>query len=209
MECKAYYRNGKVVAGLVVTKKELEKIMKEHDCMYVSDLNKEEVSGLKEDDIAGTIFGKINNLIENQGIKDKCKKIENTSFYSNCWFVEKDFVKENYKDLEDPVTRLKIGEAVEIVMQAKYVMSRVNWNGNRTCGEEPLAIRMFVMYVPASKVVVRENTPYGDAGLAGKEIVINGHFDLKTPDGSVQPGWLASQADIQANDWVVYSNESL
>jgi len=35
------------------------------------------------------------------------------------------------------------------------------------------------------------------------EVVINDHIDMKTADGSVCVGWLASQSDMLAEDWIV------
>ena len=97
---------------------------------------------------------------------------------------------------------LKFGNATELAMSEGFIIYRIGWNDNDGVAVDDLP-RMYVIYVPESRVIIKENTPYGDAGLAGKEITIHGHFDLKTPAGTVQPGWLASQADIQATDWVV------
>lgn len=45
----------------------------------------------------------------------------------------------------------------------------------------------------------REGTPYAKAGI---EVVdINPHIDMFTAQGTMQPGWLASQADMLADDW--------
>ena len=68
--------------------------------------------------------------------------------------------------------------------------------------DRKLKPRMWLVYVPGSEVEVREGTPYWNAGLRGK-IKIDGHIDMYTAQGTMQPGWLASQADMQAEDWVV------
>jgi hypothetical protein len=34
-------------------------------------------------------------------------------------------------------------------------------------------------------------------------IKVMGHFDIKTTAGVIQYGWLASQGDMQADDWEV------
>jgi len=43
---------------------------------------------------------------------------------------------------------------------------------------------------------------YLDVGVIGP-VDINPHIDMFTADGSMQPGWLASQADMLATDWCV------
>ena len=37
----------------------------------------------------------------------------------------------------------------------------------------------------------------------GDEVVIGGHIDMKAADGSIVVGWLASQTDMQADDWEI------
>lgn len=39
---------------------------------------------------------------------------------------------------------------------------------------------------------------------AANEVVrINAHIDMKAADGSIVVGWLASQTDVQADDWYI------
>jgi hypothetical protein len=46
------------------------------------------------------------------------------------------------------------------------------------------------------------------ADEGAQSIVINDHIDMKTADGSICIGWLASQSDMLAEDWEVdYGNE--
>jgi hypothetical protein len=35
------------------------------------------------------------------------------------------------------------------------------------------------------------------------DVVIMGHFDIMTTAGVIQCGWLATQSDMQADDWEV------
>jgi len=48
---------------------------------------------------------------------------------------------------------------------------------------------------------VVEGTIYHRAGL--DEVEINPHIDMMTATGQMQPGWLASQTDMLANDWCI------
>jgi hypothetical protein len=35
------------------------------------------------------------------------------------------------------------------------------------------------------------------------DIKINAHIDMKSADGSIVIGWLASQTDMLSNDWAI------
>jgi hypothetical protein len=35
------------------------------------------------------------------------------------------------------------------------------------------------------------------------KVEIQGHFDIRTIDGVIQCGWLATQSDMQADDWEI------
>lgn len=84
-------------------------------------------------------------------------------------------------DFGSAITHLKAGNKV----------ARSGWNGKN----------MWLIYVPGSQVVTTPGSAYHDAGEINA--VINPHIDIKTVTGEMQPGWLASQADILATDWEV------
>lgn len=91
-----------------------------------------------------------------------------------------------------------IGWAVKQLQDGKKVR-RLGWNGRN----------MFLVYVPGTTgdgIPLKEGTPYAKA-LAGRradELVrIESHIDMYTALGTFQPGWLASQADLLATDWVL------
>ncbi|MBP9869880.1 MAG: DUF2829 domain-containing protein [Nitrosomonas sp.] len=86
---------------------------------------------------------------------------------------------------------MNFGDALELLQNGNKV-AREGWNGKG----------MWLMYVPPSEVEIRQGTPYSHAGLTGI-VKINGHIDMKTATGEMQPGWLASQTDMAANDWVL------
>ncbi len=85
---------------------------------------------------------------------------------------------------------MNIGQAIEALKQGKRV-ARAGWNGKG----------MFLVYVPGSEIVTKEGTPYYNAGL--EDVVIDPHIDMYTARGSMQPGWLCSQADLLATDWEI------
>lgn len=86
---------------------------------------------------------------------------------------------------------MTFGLALEELRKGKKV-ARKCWNSKN----------MWLVFVSGSVVTIRENTPYYNAGLRG-EITVSGHIDMFTTQGTMQPGWLASQADILADDWFV------
>ncbi len=86
---------------------------------------------------------------------------------------------------------LNFGAAIEALKLGEKVQ-RAGWNGKG----------MWLKLVPSSLVTLREGTPYHVAGLRG-EVKIDAHIDMFTVHGTMQPGWLASQADMLADDWQI------
>lgn len=76
-----------------------------------------------------------------------------------------------------------------------FKVARAGWNGKG----------MFLVLVPGSPdVEPREGTPYASLLVAPSgRVTINPHIDMKTATGEMQPGWLASQTDMLAEDWAI------
>ena len=94
------------------------------------------------------------------------------------------------------MTNLTFGDAIIALKQGKKV-ARSGWNGKG----------MWLILVPGQKeVALRQGTPYGDA-LALTSCEILPHIDMWTTnaDGrrAMLPGWLASQTDMLAEDWML------
>lgn len=66
---------------------------------------------------------------------------------------------------------------------------RVGWNGKN----------MFIFLVPGSTFKVNREPLLSILG-EGAEVEYHAHIDMKTAQGYVVP-WLASQADMLAEDW--------
>ena len=79
------------------------------------------------------------------------------------------------------LTYLKLGNKI----------ARSGWNGKN----------MWLIYIEGTNITTPEGTPYNNAGL--EEITIDPHIDMYTAQGTMQPGWLASQSDLLAEDWEV------
>jgi hypothetical protein len=87
-------------------------------------------------------------------------------------------------------TGVNFGHALEMMKQG-FKVARLGWNGKG----------MWLIYVPGSESVKPvAGTPYSKAGIV-ESVNINPHIDMFTADGCMQPGWLASQTDMLAEDW--------
>ena len=99
---------------------------------------------------------------------------------------------------------MNFGEAIQAMKDGKKV-ARSGWNGKG----------MFCIYVEGSEVELKPGTTYHNAltdGGAlmmekGAKTIILPHFDMWTinADGrrAFLPGWLASQSDMDAEDWEI------
>jgi len=88
---------------------------------------------------------------------------------------------------------MNFGLALEALQKGMKVARR-GWNGKN----------MWLVFVPGSSkpLTMMEGTPYRKAGLE-RPTMIDGHIDMYTAQGTMQPGWLASQNDMLANDWIL------
>jgi hypothetical protein len=89
---------------------------------------------------------------------------------------------------------MNFGQAIEALKEGKKV-ARSGWNGKG----------MFLVYVSGSDVAPYHGTPYHDSKIIDDDgrVKINPHIDMRTATGEMQPGWLASQTDMLADDWSV------
>ena len=86
------------------------------------------------------------------------------------------------------------GEALQFLKQGKRV-ARAGWNGKG----------MFIFLVPGSTFKVNR-APLLGIYPEGTEINYHAHIDMKTADTQIVP-WLASQADLLAEDWVIVNDQ--
>lgn len=95
---------------------------------------------------------------------------------------------------------MDFGEAIKALKDGKKV-AREGWNGKG----------MFLIYVPGTPdCKFNEGTPYynalkneGTTKVIPGKTDINPHIDMYTATGEFQPGWLASQTDMLADDWEI------
>lgn len=87
------------------------------------------------------------------------------------------------------------GKAIEVLKNGKRV-ARAGWNGKG----------MYLWLLPAAKVKAewcREPWLKNVAEENGGEIDALGSIRMMTADNKVLTGWLASQADMLAEDWML------
>lgn len=95
---------------------------------------------------------------------------------------------------------LSFGHAL-VLAQEGFKIARKGWNGKN----------MFVAYMPALNLPSYNTQEPGPkvndrtAKYIGKDTPLNSlpYFAMFTAQGNWQPGWLASQSDMLANDWCI------
>jgi hypothetical protein len=94
---------------------------------------------------------------------------------------------------------MKFGEAITL-LNAGHPVTRAGWNGKG----------MFLVKAGGYKVAAEDARPNGiitkeflqGRGLTHLEILP--HIDMWTAQNTYLAGWLASQSDMLADDWMVY-----
>ena len=109
--------------------------------------------------------------------------------------------KEQFENAYREVSGLSFGMAIEAMKKGMKV-ARAGWNGKG----------MFCIYVPGTRnVELNKNSPYyaalNDASNGQSHVEILPHFDMYTVNAEGRraflPGWLASQSDMNADDWAI------
>ena len=179
MKLKKYLRNGKIVNGLEVSKKELLELKKNNPFISISEADINNIKGFKDLDILGAIFGDIQNISElaDSGIKKDL--VDNP----DCWFV---FVPNDhgYKDIE--LSDFTFGEAIEL-LKLGYKVAREEWWRNEN---------KFLFMSPDNWIDVVEKIKISDYPI--KKFIV-----MKTENDELQLGWTPTQEDMLSEDWVV------
>lgn len=89
---------------------------------------------------------------------------------------------------------LNFSDALHFLKKGAKI-ARLGWNGKG----------MWLVLVEGSRVELRPGSPYAVAlnNDDQSHVTIKAHIDMRTATGEMQPGWLASQADMLADDWVI------
>ena len=104
--------------------------------------------------------------------------------------------KEAFEEAYRESTGLTFGVALELLKRGENV-ARIGWNGKG----------MFLVMTEGSEVPIekmRNDVTRGYYEKEGKDTVkICPHIDMKAADGTMVIGWLASQTDMLAEDWLI------
>lgn len=100
----------------------------------------------------------------------------------------------------EKTTNLTFGEAINAIMCDKMVR-RTGWNGKG----------MFIYKTIGNTVSKDFISKFASLPLSvksflekkGQNVVFNPSITMYTAQGEMQPGWLASQADVLALDWEI------
>ena len=102
----------------------------------------------------------------------------------------------------DPSKGLTFGQAIQ-AMKDGHRVARSGWNGKG----------MWVAMSPASTFLPEHAKPGHAAYHVAQEkpnepVRLCAHIDMKAADGSLVIGWLASQTDMLAVDWLVIEQQA-
>lgn len=107
--------------------------------------------------------------------------------------------REVFQGSYQPVDAMSFGHAL-VAMKAGACVARAGWNGKR----------MWIALTPGSTFEAK-NAKCGHAAAKRAaeiddpegEIELLPHIDMRAADGSMVVGWLASQTDMLADDWMI------
>jgi hypothetical protein len=110
--------------------------------------------------------------------------------------------KRQFEEANKPLDSMPFGHAIEAARLGKKI-ARSGWNGKGmfVAFMPALSLPPFSSQAPGAKVndrtakFIGENTPLDSQP----------YFAMWTAQGKWQPGWLASQSDMLADDWMVVS----
>ena len=91
-------------------------------------------------------------------------------------------------------TLMTFGDAIDNAKNGEKIQ-RIGWNGKG----------MYVVWMPGN-IYAPENITDNTAFHVGRDqpLVVMPYFAMWTAQKTWQPGWLASQPDMLAEDWVIY-----
>jgi len=97
-------------------------------------------------------------------------------------------------------SRQNFGQAIE-ALKLGYLVERCGWNG-----------KWMWLALTEGSTIAREHARSGAVkALANSTneatVTINAHIDMRTADCSICCGWLASQADMLAEDWIIFDQK--
>lgn len=96
---------------------------------------------------------------------------------------------------------MKFGEAIESAKNGKMI-SRSGWNGKGMFVYQTIGNTVSKDFIP--KFASLPDSVKNFLAKKDADVVFHPSMTMYTAQGEMQPGWLASQADILAEDWEVF-----
>ena len=90
----------------------------------------------------------------------------------------------------EQTVNLSFGAAIEAVKRGKKI-SRVGWNGKG----------MYVFLAQGDSIEFTTDADMSE--FVDREFEVADMLVLRTAQGNLQPGWLATQSDMLADDWCI------
>ncbi len=87
---------------------------------------------------------------------------------------------------------LSFGEVIEEIRDGTKRATRKGWNGKN----------MFI-YIEVGKHIPQERLREPQSKWFDDGLHVLSHFNMKTADGKLVVGWLASQTDMLSKDWII------
>ena len=106
--------------------------------------------------------------------------------------------KTQFEEAGRPFDGMTFGMAIEAMKRGKKV-ARKGWNGKGMWLCVPLCDGP--KEIPATGVWGKQNAEYAEQN--GGTVKVMPYVTMKTADGSIVMGWLASQTDMLSEDWTV------
>ncbi len=106
--------------------------------------------------------------------------------------------KAQFEAAARPCDGMTFGMAIEAMKRGKKV-ARKGWNGKGMWLCIPLVDGP--KEIPAKGIWGKPNADYAEQN--GGTVKVMPYITMKTADGSIVMGWLASQTDMLAEDWIV------
>jgi len=191
MDKKEYYRNGKISKGLEVTKADLFELKSKNDFISISEADLNNIKDNEDSDVVGIIMGDVESIFDGSNVTFP---IENP----DCWFVYNP-KKHGYIELTN-LKNLTFGDAIAL-LKLGYKVAREVWNSDKA-----FIVLMPSLYLPPfntqeAGAKVNDRT----AKHIGKDSPLDSqpYIAMYTVTGQWQPGWVASQSDILAEDYYI------
>ena len=106
--------------------------------------------------------------------------------------------KAQFEEASRPIDGMTFGQAIEAMKRGKKV-ARKGWNGKGMWLCVPLCDGP--KEIPATGIWGKPNAEYAEQN--GGTVKVMPYVTMKTADGSIVMGWLASQTDMLSEDWMI------